>query len=202
VDYGVGFDRDTGRIRFRAEHNDTWAVDAQAGVILRTYREHQMSADGAFLQRVWPSTKKALQFLINKDAGPNGIIDGPQHNTLDTDWWGAISWLSGLYLGALQAGAEMAVEMGDTSFAGECRELVSKGRTLILERLFNGEYFINQVDSAHLDTINSGTGCEIDQVFGQNWAFQVGLDRILPEQQTLKALRSLWRYNFTPDVGP
>jgi hypothetical protein len=30
----------------------------------------------------------------------------------------------------------------------------------------------------------------------------VGLDRVLPEDKTRKALASLWRYNFTPDVGP
>jgi hypothetical protein len=53
-----------------------------------------------------------------------------------------------------------------------------------------------------LDAINSGTGCEIDQVFGQSWAFQVGLDRVLPQKETQSALKALWRYNFTPDVGP
>ena len=51
VDFGVGFEPATGRIRFRGEHNDHWAVDGQAGVILRTYREHQMSPDGEFLRR-------------------------------------------------------------------------------------------------------------------------------------------------------
>src|SRR5205085_5259958 len=49
ADYGVAFNPDTGRIRFRAEHNDHWAVDGQAGCILRAYREHQMSADDQFL---------------------------------------------------------------------------------------------------------------------------------------------------------
>jgi hypothetical protein len=37
---------------------------------------------------------------------------------------------------------------------------------------------------------------------GQSWAWQVALGRVLPEKETLSALRSLWRYNFTPDVGP
>jgi len=68
--------------------------------------------------------------------------------------------------------------------------------------LFDGEYFINAVEPQHAEAINSGTGCHIDQVFGQSWAFQAGLGRILPEKETVSALRSLWRYNFTPDVGP
>jgi hypothetical protein len=68
--------------------------------------------------------------------------------------------------------------------------------------LFDGEYFINKPDPKHPEAINSGTGCHIDQVFGQGWAWQVGLGRVLPEKETLAALRALWRYNFTPDVGP
>ena len=39
-------------------------------------------------------------------------------------------------------------------------------------------------------------------MFGQSWAFQVGLPRVLPEKETVSALKSLWRYNFSPDVGP
>jgi hypothetical protein len=202
VDYGIAFDPATGRIHFRAEHNDIWAVDAQAGVVLRTYREHLVSADDSFLRSVWPRAKKALEFMIAKDEGRDGIIDGPQHNTLDTDWWGEITWLSGLYLAALLAGAKMAGEVGDRRFGEECLRIASKGRGLLVQRLFNGEYFVNKVDPNHLDTINSGTGCHIDQVFGQSWAFQVGLDRVLPERETKSALRALWRYNFTPDVGP
>ena len=50
--------------------------------------------------------------------------------------------------------------------------------------------------------INTNAGCHIDQVFGQSFAWQVGLERVVPREQTLSALRSLWRYNFTPDIGP
>ena len=57
------------------------------------------------------------------------------------------------------------------------------------------------MDSKHPESINSGTGCEIDQVFGQSWAYQVGLDRVIPQKETRLALQALWRYNFTPDCG-
>lgn len=72
----------------------------------------------------------------------------------------------------------------------------------MVAELFDGEYFYNKVDQRHLDAVNSGTGCEIDQVMGQSWAFQVGLPRVLPEKETRAALKALWRYNFSPDVGP
>ena len=149
-----------------------------------------------------PKIKLATQWLIAKDAKRDGLIRGNQHNTLDTDWFGPVAWLSGLYLAALAAAAQMADLVGDKNFAAECREILSAGQKNLVAQLFDGDYFINQVDPKHLDAINSGTGCEIDQVFGQSWAFQVGLPRVLPEKETVTALKSLWRYNFTPDVGP
>jgi non-lysosomal glucosylceramidase len=202
VDYGIGFEAKTGRIRFRAEHNDHWAADGQAGVILRTYREHQMSVDDGFLRRVWPRTRQALEFLIAHDRDNNGLLEGAQHNTLDADWWGPVAWLSGLYLAALRAGETMAREMGDDTFAQDCRKRLEQGQATLVRELFNGDYFINQPDPNHLAAINSGTGCHIDQVFGQSWAWQVGLGRVLPERETRSALAALWRYNFTRDVGP
>lgn len=201
VDFGLAQQPD-GAIHFRGEFNNFPAVDGQAGTILRALREHQMCADAGFLQRNWPRIKLAAQWLIAKDANGDGLIETNQHNTLDTDWFGPVAWLSGLYLASLLAAAEMADEAGDGDFATKCRGIAEAGRKNIVGQLFDGEYFINRVDPAHLDAINSGTGCEIDQVFGQSWAFQVGLPRVLPERETVSALKSLWRYNFSPDVGP
>ncbi len=93
-----------GAIHFRGEFNDIPAVDGQAGTILRALREHQMSADAAFLKRNWPKIKLATQWLIAKDANNDGLIESNQHNTLDTDWFGKVAWLSGLYLAALHGG--------------------------------------------------------------------------------------------------
>lgn len=201
TDFGLAMLPD-GAIRFRGENNAGPAIDAQAGSILRSLREHQMSADDAFLRRVWPGVKRATQWLIAQDGNGDGILEGAQHNTLDTDWYGPVAWLSGLYLAALQAAAAMADERKDHIFAQTCRDILQRGQKKIMAELFDGDYFYNRVDPRHSDSVNSGTGCEIDQVLGQSWAFQVGLPRVLPEKATRTALRSLWRYNFSPDVGP
>ncbi|MBI5395587.1 MAG: hypothetical protein HZA91_09860 [Verrucomicrobia bacterium] len=201
TDYGLAFNPETGLIKFRAEGAGL-AVDGQCGIILRSLREHQVSADDRFLKRNWPKIKRSLQHLIEQDGGASGVLCGSQHNTLDANWFGPVAWLTGLYLAALRAGEEMARDAGDGAFAKECHGVFEKGRKAMVEQLFDGEYFINKPDPKHPEAINSGTGCEIDQVFGQSWAWQVALGRVLPEKETLSALRALWRYNFSPDVGP
>jgi uncharacterized protein (DUF608 family) len=201
VDFGLAL-QPNGAIFFRGEFNNIPAVDGQAGTILRALREHQVGPDGQWLKRNWPQIKRAVEWLISKDENGDGIITGNQHNTLDTDWFGPVAWLSGEYLAALLAAEQLAREMADDAFARRCRAIFDQGQKNLVAQLFDGEYFINRPDPKRADTINSGSGCHIDQVFGQSWAFQVGLGRVLPVKQTLAALQSLWRYNFTPDVGP
>ena len=198
TDYGYAQMEDGG-IKFRGTYPKP-AEDGQAGIILRTYREHLISADDAFLRRVWPQTKLALQYLIHEDGNADGILEGGQHCTLDASWYGPVAWISGHYLAALRAGGEMARLVGDTEFAEEAEGILSRGQVNLVERLYNGEYFINLPVPGKEDTINSGSGCLIDQVFGQSWAFQVGLGRILPEEETRSALSALWKYNFFPDI--
>ena len=202
TDLGVGFNDKTGVMGFRAEFDRNLAVDGQAGTLLRFYREHLMSADDSFLKRNWPRIKQAFEPLLKLDADRDGIMQGAQMNTLDEPWFGKISWLSSLYVAALRGGEQMARHMGELDFADRWRATADRGSQNLVRELFDGEYFANKVDPKRLDAINSGSGCEIDQVFGQSWAFQVGLGRVLPEQESKSALRSLWKYNFTPDVGP
>lgn len=189
-----------GSIGFRGA--GAYAIDGQAGIILRCLRDHQVSPDDSFLKRNWENIRKATRWMMDQDIGHDGIINKCQHNTLDEEWYGEVAWLSGLYLTALRAAEEMAMEVGDSAFATECRAIVDVGRRNLVERLFNGEYFIHIGDPGHPNTVGSYDGCEIDQVLGQSWAYQVGLGEVLPREETRTALQSLWRYNFTPDVGP
>ncbi len=197
---GVGFDAETGLISDRGDFHEHEATDGQAGTILRVYREHLMSKDDAFLRRLWPNIKKSVQFLMAKDPQGKGLLEGRQPHTLDAAWFGPMGWISGLYLGALTAGEAMAEEMGDADFARQCRTLIDRGKQNIVAELFNGEYFIHKPDPQHR-AIQSGPGCHIDQVLGQAWMHQVGLDRVIPKTETVSALNSLWKYNFAPDAG-
>ncbi len=204
TDYGVALQPD-GAIDFRAEYNDTEATDGQAGVILRTYRDHLTNRDNEFLLSLWPKVKRAVEFLIRHDAGegePDGILEGRQPNTLDAEWFGKIPSMVSLYLAALRAGEEMAQVMGDTMFANRCRQIYLLGKENIL-KLFDGErgFFIQEEDPVHGDALGIGRGCYIDQVIGQWWAYQLGLGRLYNGKRIRKALSSLWKYNFCPDMG-
>lgn len=202
VNFGVGFHEDGGiGMRTHLTGSNEPADDGQCGRILGVYREHQMSPDDAFLRRLWPKVRKAMQYLIRKDGNSDGMIEGAQPNTLDAAWYGKISWLASLYLAALGACEAMAAEVGDAEFAMECRKVAGRGAGKILET-FNGEYFVQIEDPRHKGAIGIGQGCEIDQMFGQTWAHWLGLGRLFDRAKQLSALRALWRYNFVPDVGP
>ena len=142
-----------------------------------------------------------IQFIIKEDENRDGLLEGKQTNTLDAAWFGPMGWISSLYLGALAAGKQMAIEVEDHDFAKECGRLLVSGRKNIVAQLYNGEYFIHKPDKSHPDAINSNKGCHIDQVLGQSFAHNIGIsERIIPRKETISALESIWKYNFAPDA--
>lgn len=197
---GGGFHPDTGLVGFRS--NDAYAADGQCGTILKAYREHLMSSDDNFLRRNWPAIKKALQYSIEQDANADGLIENSQHNTYDINYVGANTFVGALYLAALRAGEEMAKEMGDTDFAQLCRKIFDSGSALSVERLWDGEYFIQDVDVDKHPKHQYGKGCLSDHMFGQGWAHQVKLGYLYPEDKVKSALQSVWKYNWAPDIAP
>lgn len=204
TDYGPALQPD-GQVHFRAENNKMSAIDSQATYILRTLRDHQLSNDPGFLKRIWEPTKKAMDYLIEFDrsderGGLDGLLDGKQHNTLDAEWYGKVHVLCSLYIAALRAAEELAKIMGDAGYAETMAAIYAKGARNI-EKLYNGEYYIQIEDPAHLDKIGVGTGCYIDQVMGQFWSNQLDLGRIYNADHQKSALRALWKYNFVPEYG-
>lgn len=174
------------------------AFDGQCGEILGTYREHLLSVDGAWLKERWPAVKKAMNYLIDKhDPDEDGVLAGPQWNTLDNNLGGSSTWLGSLYLAALDASQRMATQQGDSSAAQRYAAILKVGPALQDRALFNGEYFIQKPDpQPYADYLD---GCMIDQVLGEWWSAQLGMSPIYPREHVRSALRSLVRYNFQPD---
>ncbi len=199
-DFGEGFDAESGLVGFRS--NRAYAADGQCGTILKAYREHLMSADDSFLKRNWPSIKKAMAYSLSRDGNDDGLIENSQHNTYDINFQGANTFVGSLYLAALRAAEEMARLVGDAEFATRCRKVFESGSRLTMERLFNGEYFIQDVDLAEHSKHQYGEGCLSDQLFGQGWAHQLGLGYIYPREAVRQAIRAVFKYNWAPDVGP
>ena len=212
-DLGPAFEQETGRIGFRGVKGTSTAVttgnwgyaaDAQCGYVLKLYREHLLSPDRGFLDRVWPQTKLALEYLIEHDGNEDGVIEDQQHTTWDTNLYGANSYVATFYLAALRAGEVMARLEGEEALAERYRALYQSGQRFVLEKLWNGEYFIQLPPTRVEDpttTIEYGDGCLSHQLAGQTWAHQVDLGYLYPPDRIATTLKSIYRYNWTPDVA-
>lgn len=205
IEYGLGFHEDTGLMQHRHSHTKFGdAIDGNCGTILRVYREHQMTTDYRFLESIWDRTKLSMNHVIKKwDADEDGMLNGSQHNTLDEPWFGQVHWLINLYHASLKAAAVMARKMKEPAVADRYEAIVSKGAKAMVDVLWREDfgYFIHKPGPGEKEKHGSTNGCHIDQILGDSWLLNVGIDSVLPKDKIRQTLESLWKYNFTPDVG-
>ncbi|NLF01419.1 MAG: hypothetical protein GX601_10635, partial [Anaerolineales bacterium] len=198
------------------------AADGQMGVVMKCYREWQLSGDDAFVGELWPTIRSLVSYCWlpgGWDADQDGVMEGVQHNTYDVEFYGP-NPLSGVYyLGGLRAAEEMARAAGDEPFAARCRQLFAQGSAWIDEHLFNGEYYRQELRvPASLDETRPelragmgetdlsdpdfqlGNGCLVDQLVGQYLAHVVGLGHLLDPGHVRTALESVFRYNFRREL--
>ena len=176
------------------------AADGQCGAILKAYREFLQCGDKSFLDELWLAVKKAMDYIFETwDQDGDGVMDGPQWNTYDCNVYGHNSFIGTLYLAALRACEEMAKIEGETDLAGAYRERYKKGRKIIEDELWNGEYYIQVYDAQQYKETQYGTGCLSDQLLGQWWAHVLGLGYVLDPERVRKALASIYKYNFRKD---
>jgi non-lysosomal glucosylceramidase len=202
------------------QYEERPAADGQMGCIMKLYREWQISGDNAFLKKMWPNAKRALEFAWKFwDADKDGVMEGEQHNTYDIQFFGPNPMMTTLYLGALKAAELMASAVGDSPAAESCRAIREKGASNF-EGIWNGEFYIQK--TTPVDQIRPmppydkedwkervvedgqlkyqvGEGCLSDQMVGQWFADVLGLDIGLPPERVKKALQSIYRHNFRRD---
>ncbi len=209
-------------------------VDGQFATVMRVYREFKICGDIEWLRELWPMVKSSIEYAWSPDnfdawdADKDGLMEGRQHHTLDMELFGHSSWLSGLYLGGIKAGIEMAEILGDEKTVAEFTEVFESGKKLLNEKLFNGKYFIQDVDlgdksliqkyqegaslqnetveDAYWNDENSeiqyqtAQGCAIDQILGQWHSDLIGIGEIFDAEKVEKALESIYKNNFIKDM--
>jgi hypothetical protein len=173
------------------------ALDGLLGAILKTYREYLASGDEAWLDRAWPAVKRALGHVWGvHDPERTGVIEGEQPNTYDISIYGANTFIGTLYLAALRAVEEIARRRNEAELAAECRAVFESGRECLERRLWNGEYYIQEVDFSQHPEQNWGTGCHVDQLLGQWWAHLLGLGYLLDPDHIRTAAKAIVANNF------
>jgi non-lysosomal glucosylceramidase len=129
------------------------AADGQMGSVMKVYREWLLYGDTAWLRRLWPEVKRALEYAWRGQGGNvnaawdpdgDGVMEGEQHNTYDIEFYGPNTMCGSLYLGALRAAAELAQALGENATADEYRSRYERGRTRLDQELWNGEYYIQR----------------------------------------------------------
>ena len=188
----------SGALPHRLTPNFGPAADGELGDVLGAYREHLCSSDAAWLASMWPKVKKTMEHAIATwDPNEDGVLAGAQHNTLDGSLGGSTTWIGTLYLAALEASARMAELQGEPGAAERYRKLRASGAERQNETLWNGEYYIQIRDSQPRH--DYADGCAIDQLLGEWWGRQVGIEPALPADRSRTAMASLIKYNFRTD---
>jgi len=200
-------------------------ADGQFGGIIKVYREWKICGDKAWLQSVWPGVKMNLAYAWSDknydkwDPDKTGVLHGRQHHTLDMELFGPNSWLTGFYLAALKAAAEMAEYLDETVTAKEYESLFQKGKAWVEANLFNGRFYYQKIDLKDESIIEPyefvinywnfeakeikyqiGEGSAIDQVLAQWHANICGLGEIFDKGRVKKALETIYNFNYKRDM--
>ena len=79
----------------------------------------------------------------------------------------------------------MARQMNQPAVANRYERIVAKGAPEMVDMLWNEEfgYFIHKPGPGEDEKHGSTNGCHIDQVLGEFWLWNVGLDRVLPQDK-------------------
>ena len=208
------------------EHDFHAAADGQLGGIMKVFREWRISGDTDWLRRLWPKVKSSLNYCIETwDPTGKGVIEEPHHNTYDIEFWGPDGMCTSFYLGALTAAVAMGKALGDA--VPLYAQLLEKGLRKTEAELFNGEFFIQQIQWKNLRAKNPletqsmvgnyspeavalfekegpkyqyGNGCLSDGVLGSWLAAVCGVGQVLSRPKVVSHLKAVHQYNLKRDL--
>jgi len=208
------------------KHDFHAAADGQLGGIMKVYREWRISGDSKWLSRIYPMVMKSMDYCIGIwDPKSKGVVEEPHHNTYDIEFWGPDGMCTSFYLGALTAMIKMGTFLKKD--ISRYQTLYGKGKQYIETKLYNGEYFIQDIEYKNLNapdpaTAKSfggeysaearqvlekegpkyqyGAGCLSDGVLGAWIGEMCGLENFIDKQKVQSHLLAVHKYNLKKDL--
>ena len=209
------------------EHHYHAASDGQLGGIMKIYRDWRIFGDTNWIKDMFPHVRKSMDYCIKTwDPKETGALEEPHHNTYDIEFWGPDGMCTSFYIGALQAVILMGKALNkDVSYY---ESLMAKSKTCLETKLYDGEYFIQNVRWKDLVTPNPmeqswfktwysdeaagifekegpkyqyGTGCLSDGVLGSWMSLVCGMPEVMDSEKVKSHLVAVHKYNLKTDLS-
>ena len=209
--FGKDFNHRPGQVEDLTDRLD---VAMQYAILV--IRDFLWTHDLDYLKDMWPSVKKAMDYMSSRDTDGDGMPDmeGIMCSYDNFPMYGLASYIQSQWLCSLAMAAEGARALGDRKGAGRYERILKKGRKLFDERLWNGNYFRLYSTRQRRYVTRDGTGkqverevpaadegCLTDQLIGQWVSHMSGLQPLTDGEKIRSALRNILRLSFTPDIG-
>ena len=203
------------------------AADGQLGGIMKAYREWRISGNTNWLKGMFPNIRHSMDYCIRVwDPRKTGALEEPHHNTYDIEFWGPNGMCTSFYAGALQAITLMGKALNEDVSLYE--SLLAKSKTYMETKLYDGEYFIQDIRWKDLDSPDPtkaqsfhstyskeaveilekegpkyqyGKGCLSDGVLGSWMSLVCGMPEVFDREKIISHLVSIHKYNLKPDLS-
>lgn len=168
------------------------------------YQYYLRTGDQAVIKKFYESTKHAIRYQYTLDDDNCGLVHDHSHALPGESWpanqfydiwpWhGTSSYVAGIWLATLTAGAALAKAAGDSSFAAECATRLSRAKGTFENNLWTGSYYRLWNDRL-TDKVND---VSLANQLMAVWCTRVaGLEDVLPSAHIHAALDTIERLNM------
>lgn len=194
----------------------TERLDVAMQYCILVMRDFMWTNDRAYLMEMWPSVKKAMDYMLSRDLNSDQMPDmsGIMCSYDNFPMYGLASYIHSQWLCALTMCMEGARAMNDKKTEIQYAFILEKGKKLLGDKLWNSRYFrLYHTDQLRYKT-HDGTGAEIvaevpgqdegcltDQLIGQWVAHMSGLGYFVDPDLVQSALRNILALSFRADTG-
>lgn len=180
--------------------NGTWGVyhrlDLVPNYIQMVLRDYLYTNDQDFLDEIWPSVVKGIDYILKERDKNNDEIpemEGIMCSYDNFPMFGHASYIVSQWACALKLASIVAKKKGDNKRYRKYKNIADKSINVMENKLWNGKYFRLYNDE---ENNKKDEGCLTDQVIGQWTAHLAGIDSLLSKEKINSSLMQIYKKSF------